>query len=508
MAIKRRIALYFGAEALCLVELGRQNIINQYHVPYDIISSQELESAPQITEEIRLTAVLQKTLRDYKITSLDCFVCLPTKDIILRSFFIPRMAEQEILGAVEFEARKYIPFKLDELAFDFQVSRVKEQGQSKLRILFVGIKRDILAKYLYILEHTNLRIASLEPSPISLLRVLTAKKFVHSNRSSSAVIEVEQEQGNIIILEKGLPQFIRDFKLTAPAASIIESAEQDSLFVRLLNEIRVSLDYYRRQFPQGNFDKIIFCSERDIKSWAENLQKELNIPVVFLRPQDVLGLKEYADIGLLKAVGAGFKDYVKLPITINLSQKKLREAKEKKGISAVTPGINISAIIRWLIGASAVVFLVYLFSLRPVWDLSAQLKKISLTNAKYSGKTSADLQNLITELKGKISVISELKNRKFFTPSFTAFAKALPEGVWINNLEMQYNETEKNLNLTLKGMAYSQDISAQINLVNRFADNLKSDKQFSSSFKTIELNQVNQSNVGEYRVTNFEVNCR
>lgn len=509
MAIKKHIALYFSSEALSLAELNRHNLLNHYHIPYDILTTEERDTTAVLTEEIRLTAVLQKTLRDNKIVTPECFASLPVKDIILRSFFIPQMASQEIVGAVEFEARKYIPFKLDELVYDFQATKVKEPGAKKLRILFVGIKKDILAKYFYILEQTNLKIASLEPSPISLLRILTQKKLIASNRSC-AVIEVEQEQGNIIILDKGLPQFIRDFKLMPAATNITESPGEDSSYVRLLNEVRVSLDYYRRQFPQGVFDKIIFCSERDVKGWAENLQKELNLPVAFLKPQDVLGLKEYVDIGLLKAVGAGIKDYVNMPITINLSQKRITsESKEAKPIKPfLEASLSITSIIRWALGVAAGVFLVYIFSMRPVWDLKTRINKVSQVNSKYSNKTSEELRNLAAELNKKILALTQISTRKYVTAMFAVFAKELPSGAWINNFDLRYNAVDKSINLTLKGSVYSEEVGSQIDSVNRFLENLKNDAQFSQNFKSIELNFVNQSNAGEFPVTNFEIVCR
>ncbi len=507
MGIRKRLGLFFGAEALSLVEMDGQVLKSQYHVPYDIISQDEPMPSAVITEEVRLTAVLQKTLRERRIEIPDCFAAIPTKDIILRSFVIPQMNPQEVTGAVEFEARKYIPFKLDELIYDFQVTKVKEAGVKKLRILFVGIRKDILKKYLYALEQSNLKVGVLEPSPISLLRILTQKKIILSTHSC-AVIEVEEEQGNIIILDKGLPLFIRDFKLTSSSSALAADKMEDSSFLRLLNEVRVSLDYYRRQFPQEAFDKIIFCSERDIKAWAENLQKELNIPVVYLKPQEVLGLKEYADIGLLKAVGAAIKDYVNLPVAINLSKKRVIQIKEKRGLK---PGdiqaLRINSIIRWALGTAAFVFFVYLFSMRQVWDLTKQMQQLNQVKSKHSSKKSQELEGLILDDYKKISTFQQIKAKKYLTPIYMDFARLLPEGVWITNLDIR-TEEDKSSSLSLKGSAYSKDTESQINLVNNYLDNLKTDPSFSQNFKKIDLNFANLAASGELSITNFEINCR
>ncbi len=510
MAIKKRLALYFSSDALSAVELEGAKIINHYHVPYDIFSKEEPQPSPTFTEEIRLTAVLQKTLRDQKIEAVDCLTSIANKDIILRSFFIPQMATQEIVGAVEFEVRKYIPFKVDELVYDFQVTKIREGEIRKLRILFVGMRKEILARYLYILEQSNLKAATLEPSPVSLLRILTQKKLVFSNHSC-VVIEIDHEQGNIMILDKSVPQFIRDFKLLPTPNNITEGAGEageDSSFIRLLNEVRVSLDYYRRQFSHVVFDKIIFCSERDVKGWAENLEKELSIPVSYLKPQDVLNLGDGVDIGLLKAVGVGIKDFVNLPIAINLSGKNvIQETKEARALKQAK-ALHIKSIMRLALAATALVFLIYLFSSRQVWDLNTKLKNINQRNSKYMGKNSDELRGLIADFNKRISTYKEIKARRSVTPEFSAIGRLLPGGAWMDNLDMQYNEADNSISLSIKGSVYSEESENQINLVNKFLENLKNDAQFSRSFKSIELNFANQGSSGEFRITNFEINCR
>jgi len=132
MAIKKQLAVYFSEDALSLTELERAKIINYYHVPYDLFTKEDSKLSSNLTEEIKLTAVLQKALRDNKIEAVDCFTSIATKDIILRSFLIPYLNSIEVVGAVEFEVRKYIPFKIDELIYDFQTIKVKERSFIRL----------------------------------------------------------------------------------------------------------------------------------------------------------------------------------------------------------------------------------------------------------------------------------------------------------------------------------------------------------------------------------------
>ena len=48
-------------------------------------------------------------------------VALPPQDVLLRAFSIPPIPRSEVDTAVQFEARKYLPFKLSELVWDYTV---------------------------------------------------------------------------------------------------------------------------------------------------------------------------------------------------------------------------------------------------------------------------------------------------------------------------------------------------------------------------------------------------
>src|SRR5882672_1488986 len=242
MAVNKQLGVFFGHNSLSLVETDNQDPGKYFSAPHNLFDNVDPTQGKIVPDDIKITAIIQKSLRDLKITSSDASLSLPTKDIIFRSFVIPWMMANEIDGVVEFEARKYIPFKLEELTYSYHPVTIAEKNVKRIRILFAAIRNDILEKYCGILEQSGLKISYVEPGVVSLIRVLVFKKLIPLDQRI-AIVQTNDKEGKIIIVDHGLPHFVRDFQLQPAAASKPEN-DPELLKARLFNEVRISLDYY------------------------------------------------------------------------------------------------------------------------------------------------------------------------------------------------------------------------------------------------------------------------
>ncbi|HOX54961.1 MAG TPA: pilus assembly protein PilM, partial [Candidatus Omnitrophota bacterium] len=252
MASRRKLGINFGPEDLNIVEVEKQRIICHYHIPY--LESQDKAEVVDVADQIMLAAVLQKTLREKQIKTDEVIATIPAKEVLLRSFLIPILPQREIKPVIDFEARKYVPIKLDLLSFDYILQKVKEKSGAKFKTHFIGIKQDVLDKFIYSLEQSSLKVLGMETSPLSLFRVLIYKKLAKIN-SNIAIVETNRNEGNICIIEKGYPHLIRDFKL-ASISKDIYAKDQETILAVLDKELRHSFDYYRRQTTKYEIDQI------------------------------------------------------------------------------------------------------------------------------------------------------------------------------------------------------------------------------------------------------------
>ena len=119
MPSTKRLGFFWGEEKITIVEFDKNMPGKVVSMPLGLKSNSPSPFSSNLTEEIQLTAVLQKLLQDNQITGASFYVALPSKEIILRSFVIPFVSPEEAQGAIRFEAKKYVPFDMQELSFVF-----------------------------------------------------------------------------------------------------------------------------------------------------------------------------------------------------------------------------------------------------------------------------------------------------------------------------------------------------------------------------------------------------
>ena len=182
---------------------------------------------------------------------------LPSKDIIFRSFVIPYMSSSDVKNVVEFEASKYVPFSLSELVFTYYPFATLENKKRLIRILLVAIRKDKLEGYINILERAGLKVEQIEPSSMSVVRALMSRKQLPNNKII-AIVEVNYHDGKIIIVDKNVPQFVREFQLY-PFTEDTAAFPMDILKARLFNEIKISFDYFNPAIFPKKLKKLLPC---------------------------------------------------------------------------------------------------------------------------------------------------------------------------------------------------------------------------------------------------------
>src|SRR4051812_28014298 len=91
---------FFGADKkLYLVETAGQVPARKAVIP--LLATDDKDDV--LTGDIRITGLIQRALRDERISVNQVIFSIPTSETIIRSFLIPSMNSGEIESAVEFE---------------------------------------------------------------------------------------------------------------------------------------------------------------------------------------------------------------------------------------------------------------------------------------------------------------------------------------------------------------------------------------------------------------------
>ncbi|MBU0504184.1 MAG: pilus assembly protein PilM [Candidatus Omnitrophota bacterium] len=513
-------SIYFGPKSVTIVELKGRKVVNSVDIALDKILYSGIED--KVPMEVKIVAIINNELRKNRFEIKEASVVIPGNDLITRTFDLPSsLSQRELSGAINFEARKYIPFKIEELVTGFQWRL--DLKSKKILIIFLGIKTEIFDRYLYIFKQLNIKINVIEYSAFSILRLL--KLSGSRIRGITAVADIdlsEADEGNFIVLDNGYPLFSRDINLSAGMAqeSVSSEAEKglNDAADKFKAEMRISLDFYQRKFPSKPIEKVYFISPADCRSQLEAFIKEKGLVAEFVDCSKYAG-NFRATLGYFKAFGGALYKQVRydsIKIDLLSAREKTLMNKEKKGISQGLVlaellsnfRVDLKAVILGvLICVSAYGFRVYqeLPLKKDINDIVNMRPKFSTTDANLSYD---ELVSLSSKYQNKTKELNSLIRREsYITEQIDALPRIVPNGMWLRTFSFTQDKLN-NREIIIKGSVYLEDGDKELQLVNKFFGFLKQNSKFERFSKNMHIISVGRVPWDKISITSFEIACR
>lgn len=514
------LGIYFGPKVINIVETKGRKLIKDIQIPQSTISAGELEEkVPIEAKTIEIIALFKDELRRNKIDTKEATICLSGKDLIIRTFEIPLMPAEELQSAINFEVKKYIPFKVEDLISSFQVTF--EKATHTNLALFMGIKKETLERYIFILNQLDIKITAIEYSAFSILRCLKLAGVSDSGIIGVLGADLEKEdEVNFIVLENGFPLFSRDITLTGGPQELAkpQEIEPGQVLEKLKTELRVSLDYYQRKFPTKNIKKIFLISNPDYRSDLEAFMMEAGLSTHFFDVARYIDRTAPYALSFIKGYSSSLFKTIKSDLKVDLlvARGKAGLLKEKAVSTGEIEAISLVSGLRLdfrivalglLICIATFGFGIYRMQplrndIKGIIDKRAQVATIS-PEASYE-----ELANKDSEYKRKLDTLGNLiKKQLYLTSPLNIIPPAIPGGVWLTSFSFDKREGEK-AELTLEGMAYLADSDKEFKTVNQFLSNLKENPDFSKYFKEINTSSLDRRQLDNLTVTNFSISCK
>lgn len=506
------LGIYFGPKVISLVETENKRILKNVNIPYAESSGSDLEE--KVPDEIKIVALIKEELRKNQIDAREAVITLSGKDLIVRNFEMPNISQDEMQSAVNFEAKKYIPFKVEELISDFQS---RPEANHKNQVLYVGIKKTTLAKYLNILQQLSIKSTAIEYSDFSNLRAL--KLTGVNDRGILGIISVdleEEKEASFIVLDNGFPLFSRDIALGSESAAEQPKVEElqagpNALVEKLKSELRVSVDFYNRKFPTRAVKRAALLTSEDTRFDLENIVKEIGLTSQFVETKQYYSVGKFS-LPMLKAYSCSIAKVIKTGIRTNLlaARDKKITTREIRPIEAgslftdihIQPGLVIIGVV--ICGLAFVYgYLQRLPIQTKINEIISQRPQVTSASgdASYEELSAVDTQH-----KEKLDTIQTLVNKKLLlTKPINAIPRDIPDGMWL--VDFTFSKESDRISLTLKGIAYLEDSDKEIRIVNQFAASLKQDSNFTRYFDNIMVSSVERGQFGDTPVTNFIISC-
>jgi len=467
-------------------------------------SAQSAETAGA-GDEAKVEAI-KRVLRENNIAAKKVITALPGKDVLIRYFQMPRIPKSEWETAIKFEAKRHIPFKIEELFWDFQVAKGLGKD-AKMDVTFVAVKKEIAQNYLSLLERAGLKPLALEPAPFSLVRLFASGNQLAKDKPT-AIVAVDYGMADINILKEKICYLTRDVSLPL---------EEEMVSENLLNEVRMSLDYYEKIFPTEMVGKILLCGEVGLKDWDRTLAEELKVPAEKADLTKAIKIRgTLPPLSMAVAVGLALRGRVLAPAEVNLY--RVREVKPEvlpaKRDFGLTPKLR-RAVFRAVAISCIGLLILHLAMLRRIAQEKKQLEwaislrpKIGLAIGSFS---YAEIEKIKKELENKLSILDLIIDKRvFWTAKFNELPKIIPPGLWLTYLSFTDRLSKDNRvirSLSIKGVAYQEDSAQEIGIVTEFVSNLKENKKFFQGFTEIKLDSMTSAELKGMPVKNFAVSC-
>jgi|GEM_PF-3185656 len=533
MAISKRLGLFWSDTGIDLVEVGHEGPKLTAKVSFADLENNPVIGVKTLTEDLRLLDLLQKTIRNSAFSTVDSYLSLPSKDIIIRWFVIPWMKPSEIEGVVSFESRKYLPFPLEDLVYTYYPSPFNRSGSRQIGVIFVCIRKSNLDKYVNVLLQAGLNVVCSEPASMSLIRSLVLKRIMEVDKVT-AVLNVHQDYGEILIASQGFVKFTRDFKIQASTEQQTMDG-QDVTKARFFNEVKIALEFFSRQHVDEEVQKIIVMSSGLHKDVWSGLGEELSLPVMTCDFLSVLGSEGPTDIGYINAYGAALSGTVPVVVDFNLSEGQGQAAKAGRSKQESKPTQKIAYLTLSTLLSLSILIGTFMLTGKALDQAVAKKTAEIAKLGAFAEMALSDITSKRETTRTKLTAIRSLRFKGTLTPFIVDLIKLMPKGLWLQSVAIylddvpeksgmsraagrdqsgaarkpkaDYYKLKVKSNLSLNGYCYLENANQEFEAVNQYLTNLKTKDSLTAMFQDISLQSVTSEERDGRVVVNFVIKC-
>lgn len=301
------LGIDIGGSSIKLVELkdnnGRPQLVTYGFVEFD---TNILKSGQADREAI--VKAIKHILKEARATSNQAFTGLPSFTVFSSIISLPEMSKKELMSAVKWEAKKFVPMPVEEMILDWEIikdendevpaspkeaskslsrkptSEAQKKSGKDMKILLTAAPRNLVQKYVEIFKEADLELVSLETQAFALERSLIGR-----DKAPIMVVDIGATATDIMVFIDGIPivtrsldiggnnitqtiarsmnvnddraeQFKRDFGLSSATSGASRVPKTIEFVVsNIVNEIKYVLNLYQNQGNTKPIEKIILC---------------------------------------------------------------------------------------------------------------------------------------------------------------------------------------------------------------------------------------------------------
>jgi len=305
---KALLGVEIGTNAIKIADIkrkGSQLVLHQAHV---VPLPPGKMSMGSIEDQEGLASELDTIWNTLNLKNRNISLALPGNLTILRRTRLPYVPSEEIEKAIQWEIEKTLPFKLEEIHFDFHVYDIKE-GEN-IDLVYVVARRNVIESYQQLFLMAGINLEVLDSTFLALANIAIVNYDDLSN-VLFMVLDIGAESSNLLVIKDNRILYSRNVEIGGDVVTqsisrrldcSIEDAERiklsgdidedtlregsHALASKLHNEIIISLNYSQNLLgTQEGIEKILITGGASNTPFLiPELTSFLNVHVQTLSP--------------------------------------------------------------------------------------------------------------------------------------------------------------------------------------------------------------------------------
>ena len=488
-------------------------------------------------EDADLIAAIQKAVATSGMRLDRLAVSLQSRDVLFRFFTMPMVPKAEWDTAVQFEARKYNPFKTESLIWDYRAKR--SDAGNQLDVIFSAIPKENFQHLQGALAAAGVQPTLIEPHSLSLARLVESARGAPANEFT-CVVDVESDAAHLAIVKRRIPYLTRDANLLSPSGLVARGEETaaarapegagavgmvDPKAQRLLSELNVSMSFFLREYPSTTIPRVLLCGdERLIGPWCRWLSDqlhcavELGVSLVEQRVRGGLPLSFASAVGLLQ--GAREPSVASIDFRRRALAKAPSAQRSERGegrLAELLAGLNTPHV---MMGATvAMGFLAACWIATSMMLSNGRAELAQLVRSRpdvgwgLSKMTETELAPIQEKAKSQVALLGQIIDQRLsVTGKLDALARSLPNGVWLTELAFDNPldlAGKSQPRLKVNGACFLGEAGRELTAIQKLEEEVKRNGAFFSGFTEARLDQIGAGEQAEpqYSYRTFQLNC-
>lgn len=466
--------------------------------PHEPAVGKEAENLKKITPEAR---AIRKALEKIKEPGAFVNVAISPLQIVTRHFIMPAVPKKEESAAVRNEASRYVPFKISELALDYQAYPTHK---NILSITVTAIREEVLTNYLEDLRSVSAKVLSVEPVHNAVGRAFAALNMTGKNKTHGFVVLQSDGNVNVTLVSKGIVYLSRDFLLSG-------KIEEDKM--RFRDELKASMDYFYKLTGGEAIGQIFLAGTGDLKLWVEHLEHSFNYTIRF----DVANIAASAELPpdavhtLLVAFGLSLRtlEYHAPAGDVQLLPREERRSDPAHLLRFL--GIECLAVLLLIAMIRLVIFQPYLMHLEG--QNETILGPADQEFPAYASRTTEELMFEKEKLSGKVGQLNRFFNDKVLPSDFImSLGQGLPQSISLDYVSFEdvtgremSPDGKRRKRLNIRGICYLGSAEKETETVSAWVKSLSGRKIMADSFAEIKIEEIKRETTLNRDCTRFRI---